>query len=187
MGHAHRHLAALICGRRCSLLAAQFFVLAKHRKFDRTVTGRLIALLRAAGARSNRATSCGCAVARCPARGRHLARPGTRAHPAAGPRAACALCRAFLVTSFEYDDDLGLYSCAGLEMRTGVCGIRCAAAAERSEVDRCGHLDVCCVCECTEKSTRVAPSPVCGSPLFSCVWSVFCPSATWWMRVPYSF
>ena len=41
--------------------------------------------------------------------------------------------RTLLVTSFKYDDDLGLYSCVGLEMRTAVCGSRLAAAAERSE------------------------------------------------------
>ena len=180
LGHARRHLAALVCGRRCSLLAAQIYVLAKHRKFDRTVTGRSVALLRAAGARRNRAASWGCAVARYPACGPHLARPGTRAHRAAGPRAVCALCRTVLVTSFEYDDDPGLYSGVGLEMRTAVCGSRCAAAAERSEVVRCRHVDIRCVY--AAKSTHAAPSPVCGSPLFLCVWSVFCPSTTWWMR-----
>ena len=145
LGHAHRHLAALNCGRRWSLLAVQFFVLAKHRKFNRSVTCRLLARLSVAGARRNRAPSCRCAVARYPARGPHRARPGTRAHGAAHLRAVCALCRTSLVTSFEYDDDLGLYSGVCLEMRTAVCGSRCAAAAERSEVARCRHVDIRCI------------------------------------------
>ena len=139
LGHAHRHLAALNCGRRWSLLAVQFFVLAKHRKFNRSVTCRLLARLSVAGARRNRAPSCRCAVARYPARGPHRARPGTRAHGAAHLRAVCALCRTSLVTSFEYDDDLGLYSGVGLEMRMAVCGSQCATAITFTKSRRRGR------------------------------------------------
>ena len=150
LGHAHCHLAGRCVELWAPLVSPcprQFFVLAKHRKFDRSVTCRLLARLGVAGARSNRAPSCRCAVARYPARGPHRARPGTRAHGAAHPRAVCALCRTVLATSFEYDNDLGLYSCVlGFEMHTAICVSRCATAAERSEVDRCGHVDIHCVC-----------------------------------------
>ena len=36
LGHARRHLAALVCGRRCSLLAAQIYVLEYMRNPRRT-------------------------------------------------------------------------------------------------------------------------------------------------------